>query len=58
MTKPTPHQAPPDPTALSEDGVDRTLIRWMLSLTPRERLQAVQNHANAIRRVRDGRKSK
>ncbi|MFP4598623.1 MAG: hypothetical protein ACLFVJ_10255 [Persicimonas sp.] len=41
----------------STDGVDRTLIRWMLSLTPEERLRAVQDHANAVRRVRDGQSS-
>lgn len=28
--------------AFSEDGVDLTQIRWMLSLTPVERLQAAQ----------------
>jgi hypothetical protein len=27
----------------SEDGVDLTLIRWMLSLTPAERLQVLLN---------------
>jgi hypothetical protein len=27
--------------AHSEDGVDLTLIRWMLSLTPAERLETV-----------------
>jgi hypothetical protein len=32
----------------SEDGVDLTLIRWMLSLTPTERLQVLQEHVNAI----------
>jgi hypothetical protein len=29
--------------AYSEDGVDLTLIRWMLSLTPLERLQHLQD---------------
>jgi hypothetical protein len=28
-------------TEYSDDGVDLTLIRWMLSLTPAERLQPV-----------------
>jgi hypothetical protein len=36
----------------SEDGVDLTLIRWMLSLTPAERLEAVQSYARAILRAR------
>jgi hypothetical protein len=33
-------------------GVDLTLIDWMLSLTPRERLMWAQRQANAIRRMR------
>jgi hypothetical protein len=31
-----------------EDGVDRTLVRWMLSLTPAERLDALQKHVEAV----------
>jgi hypothetical protein len=45
----------PDPqpqTDYSEDGVDLTLIRWMLSLTPAERLQFLQRHVNAVLAVR------
>ena len=41
-----------------EDGVDVTLIRWMLSLTPAERLQVLQVHLDdilAIRRLNAGR---
>jgi hypothetical protein len=34
--------------AYSEDGVDLTLIRWMLSLTPAQRLQMLQDHVNAV----------
>jgi len=30
----------------SEDGVDLTLIRWMLSLTPAERLQFLEEWAD------------
>jgi len=37
----------------SEDGVDLTLIRWMLSLTPAERLEALRRHNQAIARLRD-----
>jgi len=37
----------------SEDGVDLTLIRWMLSLTPEERLEALQSHARAMSELRD-----
>lgn len=36
----------------SEDGVDRTLVRWMLSLSPAERLQVLQNNVGAILRLR------
>lgn len=39
----------------SEDGVDLTLIRWMLSLTPAERLRAIESYARAILRARHGR---
>ena len=44
-----------DHAALSDyttDGVDLTLIRWMLSLTPAERLQFLQNHVNGILAIR------
>jgi hypothetical protein len=39
--------------AYSEDGVDLTLIRWMLSLTPRERLEVMQQSVQSIMRMRD-----
>jgi hypothetical protein len=39
--------------AMTRDGIDLTLIRWMLSLTPWERLQVLQRHIEAIRRLRD-----
>jgi proteasome lid subunit RPN8/RPN11 len=38
--------------AFSADGVDLTLIRWMLSLTPAERLNVLQQHISAIMRLR------
>jgi hypothetical protein len=34
--------------AFSDDGVDLTLIRWMLSLTPLERLQVLQSSVTSI----------
>ena len=40
----------------SADCVDLTLIRWMLSLTPAERLRAGQNFANSILRLRAARR--
>jgi len=39
-------------TDYNEDGVDLTLIRWMLSLTPAERLAFLQRQMNALARVR------
>ena len=39
-------------TDCSEGGVDLTLIRWMLSLTPAERLEFLQRQVNAILTVR------
>ena len=38
--------------AYSDSGVDLTLIDWMLSLTPTERLVALQNNINTIMRLR------
>ncbi len=37
----------------SEDGEDLTLIRWMLSLTPEERLRNMQDCANSIEAIRE-----
>jgi hypothetical protein len=36
----------------SEDGVDLTLIRWMLSLTPAQRLDVLEDHVRTILRMR------
>jgi hypothetical protein len=36
----------------SRDGVDLTLIRWMLSLTPRERLRVLQQNVRSILKLR------
>jgi len=35
-----------------DDGVDLTLIRWMLSLTSAERLEILQGHVNSILAIR------
>jgi hypothetical protein len=45
-----------DETALTDyspDGVDLTLIRWMLSLTPAERLEFFEQHLNDIISIRE-----
>ena len=39
-------------TDYSEDGVDLTLIRWMLSLTPAERLAVLEGHVSDILVIR------
>ncbi len=39
----------------SEDGVDLTLIRWMLSLTPEERLRVLQETVRSLEKLRDAR---
>ena len=46
-------KSPPaqDEQAYSEDGVDLTLIRWMLSLTPSERSQALQQNVQSLARL-------
>ena len=41
-----------DNPAYSEDGVDMTLIRWMLSLAPTERLNVLQENLLSIARLK------
>lgn len=48
VTPDTEHPDPPNP-----DGVDVTLIRWMLSLSYEERLKVLQDQVNAITRLRN-----
>ena len=36
----------------SDDGVDLTLIRWMLSLTPAERLAVLQDQVDSLLTLR------
>ena len=42
-----------DKTSSSADDVDLTLIRWMLSLSPEDRLKTLQKHIQSIQRLRD-----
>ncbi len=37
----------------SADGVDLTLIRWMLSLSPIERQRTAQRYANSAQKLRN-----
>ena len=51
------HENPPLPcddlsrAEYSDDGVDLTLIRWMLSLTPAQRLQVLQQNVRSIEKL-------
>lgn len=40
--------------AFAPDGVDLTVIRWMLQLTPTERLQAAQDLIDTAWALREG----
>ncbi len=42
----------PEPPTHSEDGVDLTIIRWMLSMTPAERLDTLQQFVNSVLAIR------
>jgi hypothetical protein len=37
-----------------ESGVDRSLISWMLSMTPLERLRTLQSAVDSLNRLRRG----
>jgi hypothetical protein len=42
----------PEAEAAPDDGVDMTLIRWMLSLTVPERLQVLQSNIRSLDKLR------
>ena len=46
------HPSSEDGPLYSESGVDLTLIHWMLSLTPAERLQMLQQTIRSILRMK------
>ena len=52
MAENTPTNQVHDAPTHSEDGVDLTLIRWMLAMTPAERLQTLQRTVQSIQRLR------
>jgi hypothetical protein len=41
--------------SVADDGVDVTLIRWFLGLTPAERLDALQRNVDTLIELRRGR---
>ena len=55
LKKETHEQASIEPLdgTQSSDGCDLTLIRWMLSLSPMERLEVLQASAGSLARLRD-----
>jgi hypothetical protein len=42
----------PESNTFSDDGVDLTLIRWLLSLTPAERLAVLQSNMQSLEPLR------
>ena len=40
-------------TPARDDGVDATLIRWMLSLSPEQRLDVLQSSVRSLTDLRD-----
>ncbi|MBK8695881.1 MAG: hypothetical protein IPN17_27370 [Deltaproteobacteria bacterium] len=45
----------PTEAQVNEDGVDLTLIRWSLSLSPLERLRVLEGHMDFAAKVREAR---
>ena len=37
----------------NEEGVDLTLIRWMLSLTPAERVEHIEQIAQSLQKIKE-----
>jgi len=37
----------------NDDGVDLTLIRWMLSLTPAERVEHIESIARSLQEIKE-----
>lgn len=45
---------PADSVAVVDDGVDVSLSRWMLDLSPSERLDVLQGFTDSVGELRDG----
>jgi hypothetical protein len=54
---PDPATEPTVEGAFAADGVDLTLVRWMLERSPTERLSAAQDLVDAIWALRTGRET-
>jgi hypothetical protein len=44
----------PEVVAEPEGDSDDSLIRWMLSLTPAQRLEVLQGYVDSVQALRDG----
>lgn len=53
---PAPMPVVPD-GAYDEAGVDITLVRWMLSLTPAQRLDVLQGFVDSVYQLRHGKRT-
>jgi hypothetical protein len=51
MAKPAEH-TPKRVTRTAQAGIDLTLIRWMLGLTPTQRLAVLQDHVKLVTLLR------
>ena len=51
--EPRPEQSSAPSADYSDSGVDRSLIRWMLSLNPIERLLVIQQQVNAVQQMKE-----
>ena len=52
-TAPSPKPVSNPSQEYASSGVDRSLIRWMLSLSPMERLLVIQQQVNAIQEMKE-----
>jgi hypothetical protein len=52
MHEPRGTKMPVEDGVYDANGIDRSLIRWMLSLTPTERLAVVQGSIDLVQSVR------
>jgi len=53
----TPEPAPGQGSPGVAEGEDDSLILWMLSLTPLQRLEAAQGFADSVTALRNGRRA-
>jgi hypothetical protein len=57
VSQETPEPAPAQGSPGVAEGEDDSLILWMLSLTPLQRLEAAQGFADSVMALRNGRRT-